>query len=705
MSTMPTPFALPELARSLSALAGVGPATARALAARGLRTWGDALFFLPLRYQDRRRPLPVAELEPGQTALVRGVVRSAGRWGRRGKVFRLVLEDEAGGRLTCLWFRFKRAHLESFRVGEELFAVGRVDQGQGGGVQMSHPELYRVAEVGPDHPAVGRVVPVYPQVEGVRPGSLRRIMAGLVQRVCPRISDPLAGLLPEDLYPLAAGEALARAHLPPQDSEPQDLDPEAAPWRRSLAVNELLYFELGLALARQQRQQEPARPLDPPGRLLERFLAGLPFTLTPGQEQAVAALRRDLARPSPMARLLAGDVGTGKTVVAAAAVCLAAETGVQSAFMAPTEVLARQHHATLRRYLEPLGLEVALAVGSQNHTQRRQGREAAQNGAALVVGTHALLSEGFAFKNLGLCIIDEQHRFGVRQRLGLTGKGDQPHLLVLSATPIPRTLALALAGHLEVSELPQRPGGRPPVKTSLLEHAERGQAVQAVGAALKRGEQVYVICPLVEESQRLPAQDAVQTARRLARYFQGVKVGLLHGRMEGAEQQAVLEEFRRGESRILVATTVVEVGVDVPGASLMVVLGAERFGLSQLHQLRGRVGRGQRPGSCILVMGPEPGEAARQRLELLCRTTDGRALAEADLELRGPGQALGARQSGLPPFRLASWARDAHLVPRLREIVAGWLEQDPELASPELAAVKRECLRRWERRLGLAGAD
>jgi ATP-dependent DNA helicase RecG len=322
----------------------------------------------------------------------------------------------------------------------------------------------------------------------------------------------------------------------------------------------------------------------------------------------------------------------------------------------------------------------------------------------VIIGTHALISAGLAFRDLGLVVIDEQHRFGVHQRLKLAAKGHEPHLLVLPATPIPRTLALALAGHLDLSDLPQRPHGQPKVKTTVLEFAQRKAAVQAIADTLARGEQAYVICPLVEASEVVEAQDVVQTHERLTAFFSKHRVGLLHGRMGSEEQQAALAEFASGAAPLLVATTVVGVGVDVPAATLMVVLGAERFGLSQLHQLRGRVGRGEKPGACLLVAGPKPSELAGERLKVLAATNDGRKIAEADLHLRGPGEALGARQSGLPPFRVAKWSRDAELVPALREAIAGWLARDPDLAGPELAPVKAEALRRWGRRLGLTEA-
>ena len=582
--------------------------------------------------------------------------------------------------------------------------MGTASLAQGVGMQMVHPEVYPVAGVTPGHQAVGRIMPVYSELSGISPGRVRRFMAEMIKKTAKSLPDPLHGVLPGDIYPLSAGQALSRAHLPPLDASAQDLDPDLAPWRRVLAVNELFYFELGLALKRARREAAPARPLAPSGELLRSFIKSLPFKLTKGQKEAVACIKADMARSWPMGRLLSGDVGTGKTVVAACAALLAAEAGAQAAFMAPTEVLARQHFQTLQKYINPLGLKVVLATGSLNGPERRQAREAASTGAAVIVGTHALLSGGMGFKNLGLAIIDEQHRFGVHQRLKLTAKGQNPHLLVLSATPIPRTLALALAGHLDISDLPERPMAARPVATRVLAFDQRRQALEAMSAALGRGERIYVICPLVEESQVIDAQDAQKTHRRLSEYFKDVGVGLLHGRLDGTGQHEALEAFKKGQTRILVATTVVEVGVDVPQATLMVVLGAERFGLSQLHQLRGRVGRGKRPGMCLLVAGPEPGELAQQRLNVLAKTNDGMAMAEADLHLRGPGEVLGARQAGLPPFKAARWAKDAELVPGLREIIAQWLARDPGLANERLASIRQECLRRWGRLLGLAGA-
>jgi ATP-dependent DNA helicase RecG len=347
---------------------------------------------------------------------------------------------------------------------------------------------------------------------------------------------------------------------------------------------------------------------------------------------------------------------------------------------------------------------VALATGSQNQGAREAARQAMAGEAALIVGTHALISGGAEFRDLGLVIIDEQHRFGVHQRMKLAAKGDEPHLLVLSATPIPRTLALALAGHLEISDLPEKPGKRPPVATKVVAYDQRKQAVDAMAAALKREEQMYVICPLVEASQALDAQDVITTQRNLAAYFPDYQVGLLHGHMDADQQEEALNAFKAGQSRVLCATTVVEVGVDVPEATLMVVLAAERFGLSQLHQLRGRVGRGDKPGQCLLVAGPEPGELGRERLNALASTSDGAQVAEADLMLRGPGEALGAKQSGLPPFRVARWSLDAELVPAIREAIAQMRQSDEAMTRPKHKALKDEAVRRWGRRLGLLEA-
>ncbi|ADK86012.1 DEAD/DEAH box helicase domain protein [Desulfarculus baarsii DSM 2075] len=692
-----TPWALPALARSLGALPGVGPKTVQALAARGLRTWGDGLFFLPPRYEDRRRVWPLDGLEEGRLCVARGRLTSSGPWGRRGKVWRMVLDDGAG-RLNLLWFHFKKAHLEAFAVGREVFAVGRAELAEGGW-RMVHPEVFDEQKAAEGR-AVGVILPVYPELASLGQGGVRRFMADLAGRTVDLIPDPLFGLLPARLYPCSVSQALRQAHLPGPESDPAELDPPTSAWRRVLAVNELFYYQLGLWLKRRQRLSRPGLVVDPPGALVERFLAALPFALTEGQNQALAAILADMASGRPMGRLLAGDVGSGKTVVALAAAAAVAEAGAQTALMAPTEVLARQHLASAQALLEPLGLKAALVLGGADAQGQKQARAAAQGGAALLIGTQAMLAARLEFERLGLVIIDEQQRFGVHQRLRLAAKGLDPHLLVLSATPIPRTMALALAGHLDISPLPQLPGRRPKIATTVLAFEQRRQAVEAMAATLAAGEQVYVICPLVEASDKIQAHDAVETHRRLGEYFPGQAIGLLHGRLDSAAQQRALEDFRAGQTRALVATTVVEVGLDVPAATLMIVLGAERFGLCQLHQLRGRVGRGQKPGRCCLVTGPEPGELGRRRLEVLAATADGLAVAEADLAMRGPGQALGAGQAGLPPLRFAG---EVDLLPEVSRAVDGLFGQGRPDDEP-LAALVAEAVRRWGRLMELVEA-
>lgn len=699
MIAQQTPFPLPALARSLTALPGIGPKTAAKLADRGLRTWGDALFFLPLRYEDRRKPTAMADLRPGALAVVRGSLASSGSWGRRGSMWRMELVQDDSV-LYLIWFRYKKGQFDSFKKGDEVFAVGVVEDARGV-MQISHPELYKADQVGEDHPSVGRIMPVYSDLGGVARGKVRRFMAELAERVYPDIPDPLFGLLPLELYPMPVGRALALAHQPPKEAADEDLDPLRAAWRRVLAVNELLHYELALALRRGQYQTRQAKPLDPSGEMLADFVARLPFQLTQGQNQAMSAVLADMAGARPMARLLAGDVGSGKTVVAAAAAAAAAAAGVQTALMAPTEVLARQHFNTLGGYLGPLGIELVLVLGGAGPDEKKQAAQAAAGGARVLVGTHALLASGLEFGDLGLVIVDEQQRFGVHQRLGLTLKGSAPHMLVLSATPIPRTLALALGGHMDISGLDQLPGGRPKVSSTMLTYDQRRQAVEAMSQRLEAGEQVYVVCPLVEASDKIEANDAVQTQRRLADYFPDHNVALLHGRMDGDDQQQVLDAFRAGEIDVLVATTVVEVGVDVPNATLMVVLGAERFGLSQLHQLRGRVGRGQRPGHCFVVAGSDPGETGLKRLETLARTNDGLEIAEADLALRGPGQTLGDRQSGLLPLRICSWPADLELLEPIRDVLVAWLAHPGE---DRVKPVIEEALRRWSREMGLLRA-
>ncbi len=654
----------------ITTLPGVGPATARALARLLGRQSPRPLDLLRLLPRARLDPTPVPDplvLPEGAEATLLVSVTGAPLLGRAGRPTRLPVE--AGGRPgELVWFHLRGDWLaRRYPPGAVRLVHGRVER-RAGRFRMAHPEL-----LPSELAAAPRALPIYPLVEGVTQGRLRAFVRAAFARLGP---------LPEWLGPAARGrpgfvESLARLHgLAPAD--PAAL--EAA--RRRLALDELLATQLALALERRRRLAAPKRPSRGDGRLRRALLATLPFAPTADQRRAVAEIAAGLAAPRTTARLLLGDVGTGKTLVAALALLQVVEAGRQAALVAPTEILARQHAATLRTWLAPLGVEIGLLVGGEPRRLRAATLDRLARGTLpVLVGTHALLEPEVAFADLALAVVDEQHRFGVRQRLALVDKGRGVDLLLLSATPIPRTLVMARWGDLEVSELRTRPAGRPPVDTRAIPLCRLAEVVEACGRALARGERLYWICPAIEgESAAERAAAEARHAALAARF--GPLVGLAHGRQKPVERRAVMEAFAAGRIRLLVATTVVEVGVDVPEATVIVIENAERFGLAQLHQLRGRVGRGSLPSTCLLLWDEAGGEAARARLATLRRTRDGFAIAEADLALRGPGEALGARQSGPPGFHFADLARDGELLAEARAIARALVETDPELLGP-----------------------
>jgi ATP-dependent DNA helicase RecG len=543
----------------------------------------------------------------------------------------------------------------------------------------------------------GRLVPIYGLTRGLTARPMRRLMKRLVDGYVDGLEDPLPeGLLARHrLEPL--GPALRAGHFPKTEAD-------YAAARRRLVYDEFLLLQLGLAIRRHRQGRRPGLAMNPPGALARRLLASLPFTLTPAQERVWREIRMDMAEPYPMNRLLQGDVGSGKTVVAALAILTAVESGYQAALMAPTEILAEQHLMTLAQLLEPLGVEVALLTNAVKGKARERVLAGVAGGAiACVVGTHALVQEAVRFHRLGLAVVDEQHRFGVHQRATLKGKGESPDVLVMTATPIPRTLALTLYGDLEVSVIDQLPPGRKPVVTRARPGSARGKIYRFLREQVGAGRQVYVVCPLVEESETVDLQAATEMAERLQQeVFPDLRVGLLHGRMSFPEKDRVMRDFKAGAIHILVSTTVIEVGIDVPNASVMLIEHAERFGLSQLHQLRGRVGRGPWKSYCILLSGASSPEA-RMRLDAMAATNDGFKIAEVDLSLRGPGDFFGTRQSGLPEFRVADLLRDAAVLEAARRDAATLIREDPNLLAPEHRALRAALLQRWRGKLDLAG--
>jgi ATP-dependent DNA helicase RecG len=639
----------------------------------------EALFRLPLRYEDRTTVQPIGALAPGARALLEGEVLLAEVVFRRRRQL-VVRVNDGTGALTLRFFYFSSSQRAGLERGTRLRCHGEVRRGPAG-LEMVHPEYRRVTALG--EPLPQTLTPVYPGIEGLSQGRLR----AMVERALASRDLSLRELLPpallESLRLPQLREALEFLHRPPVGTRLAELASGRHPAQRRLAFEELLAHQLAMMELRQRLRHEPAPTLTDPAGLEARLLAALPFRMTAAQQRARGEIGHDLLQAQPMARLVQGDVGCGKTVVAAAAAARAIGSGLQAAFMAPTELLAEQHARSLLRWFDPLGIQVVLLKSGQPARTRRSALEAIAEGRAqLVVGTHALFQEQVRFRRLGLIIIDEQHRFGVQQRLSLRDKGahhgELPHQLIMTATPIPRTLAMTAYADLDVSIIDELPPGRTPVRTVVVPADKRAYIVQRIDEACAAGRQAYWVCPLIEESEELNCQAAEETAVALAEALPARRVGLVHGRMSAAEKDAVMQRFNAGELQLLVATTVIEVGVDVPNASLMVIENAERMGLAQLHQLRGRVGRGVAESSCVLLYRAPLSDMARARLAAIRETNDGFEIARRDLELRGPGELLGTRQTGLAQLRIADLVRDADLLPAVRAAAASLLQQSPE---------------------------
>jgi len=672
-------------------LHGVGAALAQRLAVLGVERLQDLLFHLPLRYEDRTRLTPIAALQTGEPALVQGTVEVVdARVGRRRALVALIHDGTAQVRLRL--FHYSRAQAEALRRGVRLRCFGEPRRGPAG-LEFVHPE-YRLLPAATDPPLEAHYTPVYPTVEGLSQARLRALVRQALTLLdsTARDTPEALELLPANVrqaYELPAlGPALALVHQPPPEMTLAQFSTRQHPTQRRLAFEELLAQNLALAALRRRTVTDRAPALAGDGRLLKRLLNSLPFRLTAAQQRVTQEIARDLAQPRPMLRLLQGDVGSGKTIVACCAAARAFECGHQVALMAPTELLAEQHARNLRQWLEPLGLPVHALTGRSGRRERRAVlAELAGDQPILAVGTHALFQGEVGFGRLGLVIIDEQHRFGVDQRLALRAKGTDdgsyPHQLVMTATPIPRTLAMTLYAGLETSIIDELPPGRTPIRTIVIPDSRREEIIERVAAAAAGGRQVYWVNTLIDDSELLEAQAATETAEALAAALPHLRVGLVHGRLPGPEKAAVMQAFVTGELHLLVATTVIEVGVDVPNASLMVIENAERLGLAQLHQLRGRVGRGAVASDCVLVYHPPLSRLGQERLKVMRASTDGFLIAERDLELRGPGEVLGRRQAGLAALRIADLARDAALLPAVTA-AAQWIERDYPERAPAL---------------------
>ncbi len=679
------------MASDLRDLRGVGPRLESSLNQLGIHTTRDLLFHLPFRYEDRTRIQPIGSLYPGARVLVEGEVEhSAIIRGRRATL--AVIISDGTGRITLRFFHFRAAQKKQFSKGTRVRCYGEVRSGYRG-MDMVHPSYKRILSE-QDEPVSDRLTPVYPSVEGLGQASWIKLSDQALSLLRQQQLE-LEELLPDDLrgnlqVPSLAN-ALAYIHRPPVGADVAALVERRHPAQQRLALEELLAHNLSMQQLHRQQRKYPAPALTLVPDLESTFTQRLPFNLTRAQDRVIAEIHRDLAQTHPMQRLVQGDVGSGKTVVAAMAALRAMGNGYQAAIMAPTELLAEQHLRSFRDWLEPMGIEPVWLSSKVTGKARKSALDAIENDAPLVIGTHALMQEGVRFGRLGLVIVDEQHRFGVHQRLALLNKAGaeslHAHQMIMTATPIPRTLAMTAYAGLETSVIDELPPGRKPVTTAAVSDDRRMEVVSRVAAACNGGKQAYWVCTLIEASDAVQAQAAEEVAKQLQSGLSGVNVGLIHGRMKPAEKQEIMGSFKKGTIQLLVATTVIEVGVDVPNASLMIIENAERLGLAQLHQLRGRVGRGDQQASCVLLYSPPIGPLAKQRLNILRETSDGFQIAEKDLELRGPGEVLGTRQTGMLQFRVADLARDQQLLESIPAVAERLLKENPERVD--------KLIRRW----------
>ena len=649
----------------------------------------------------------VSELEAGKKETGFGEILLSGIVffpSRRKKIFEAVVGDESGT-VTLKWFHGNERYLRGrFKKGQKLIFSGEV-RWFNHQKEIHHPDVEIVeGDIEKDYLNFKRIVPIYSETEGLYQRTLRRLMKAILDEYADELSSPIPREILERQGLIDLRKAFRMVHFPENGDSMDPLHLHRSMGHRRIIFDEFFFMELGMALRKKGRVLEKGISFKTEGHLAGNLLEQLPFQLTRAQEKVWAEIRKDMERPLPMNRLIQGDVGSGKTIVSLLASLKAVEFGYQAAIMAPTEILAEQHYLTTHRWLEPLGIPVTLLTSSIKGSEREELYERIRRGdVQLVIGTHALIQETVEFHRLGLVIVDEQHKFGVVQRALLKKKGENPDVLVMTATPIPRTLAMTIYGDLDVSIIDEMPPGRMPVETIVFSESARQRVYRMAGEEVRKGRQAFIVYPLVEESEKLDLKDATRMAEELQReVFPEFQIGLLHGRMKSDEKERIMMEFKEGGIQILVATTVIEVGIDIPNASIMVVEHAERFGLSQLHQLRGRIGRGRYPSKCILLSQYRSSEEARARLRAMESTTDGFQIAEKDLELRGPGEFLGTRQWGLPDFRVAHIVRDTAILIEARKEAFRLVHEDPELSHPSHWGLKEVLRKRWQGRLELA---
>lgn len=732
---------MPELSTSVQYVKGIGPRLAEVLAAKGIHTVADLLHYLPFRYEDRLNPRGIAELRPGEMATVIAEVRTSGLFRtRRMPIFQMTA-GQGRARLKCLWFNGTYLR-DRFKPGQMVALYGKVESDRGE-LQIMQPQFEILGDPNEDGGSdeadrklatsleVGRIVPIY---ESAGQGRLtarwfRRIIRAALESMPRELPDPIPALVRSRMGLISPTEALRKVHWPDAGESLSDLQSARTPAHVRLIFEELFFVELGLEFKRRQMKAQTGIAFRLDDRAREAIKKILPFHPTAAQKRVLKEIASDMEKPCPMRRLLQGDVGSGKTIVAFEAAIIAIENGCQVALMAPTEILAQQHYFSARRILESAGYRIVLLTGSVEQDRKREiRRHIAQGNAHLVIGTHALLEESVEFAKLGLVIVDEQHRFGVMQRLKLMRKqkeeekpeagngavprqapehtdntAPEPDVLVMTATPIPRTLALTLYGDLDLSVLDELPPGRTPIVTRRVSDERSGEVWDFVRKQVAAGHQAYVVYPVIEENEERELKAALKMYKELSNHvFADLKVGLLHGRLDNDLKEQVMRCFQSGELNTLVATTVIEVGVDVPNATVMVIEHAERFGLSQLHQLRGRIGRGGAKSYCILMTGGKVSEEGEQRLDAMVRTTDGFQIADLDLQLRGPGEFFGTRQAGMPSFHVANLIRDRQILEAAkREAAAVVAGPNAEISQQEIDRALRHMRTRWQHAYGL----
>ena len=682
-----TAWKKPSLDDPIQFIKGVGPKKALLLEKLQLTTIEDFLYFLPFRYEDRSQIKNISTLMPGEFATFMAEVLNASviYMGRRKRVFEVIFQDETGT-TRAKWFRFNETYmLGKFKTGEKIIVSGKPTANKRSGLEIVHPDTERVAGDATISLEIGKIVPVYHTTEGLHQKSMRSILNNVLDIYLPLVEE----VIPEDIVQrhklLSRSEAFHQAHFPHSNGfTTKDLDAFKTPAQKRLIFEELFLIQTGLAFKKKHATEiKTGTAFKTRGNLIKRFVKLLPFQLTAAQKRVLAEIMEDLEKEKPMNRLIQGDVGSGKTIVALTALLTAVDNGTQSALMVPTEILAEQHYLNIRPYCEELGIEVALVTGTLKGKERKAIYQDIEEGKTrIIIGTHSLVQKEIQFEKLGLAVIDEQHRFGVLQREAIGKKGDQPHLLIMTATPIPRSLALTIYGDMDVSFLDEFPPGRQPITTNVYYEKYQDKAYALMDAEIKLGRQAFVVCPLIEESEVMDLKAVATVFESIQSQFPHLNACLIHGKLKKEERQEIMSRFLKNEIQVLVATTVIEVGIDIPNATVMIIEHAERFGLAQLHQLRGRVGRGKHASHCLLAAYFPISEEGKARMKAMQNSRDGFEIAEEDLKIRGPGDFMGTRQSGLPVLKIANLLRDIKILDVARKEAFALIDRDPNLENP-----------------------